>query len=289
MFVDKKIAFIGPGVMAEAMIAGLIRKGVAGAENMAAGGPSAERLEHLRERYHIAVSADNTACASPADVVVLAVKPQRLERVMAGLKGKIKPGALVLSIIAGASIEKISAGLGHNIVVRSMPNTPAQIGEGITVWTAAPQVSQEQLDMSRQMLKALGEEIFVEEENYLDMATALSGTGRRMCSCSWRRWSMPGYTLASHGALPSSLWRRRCAARWISTARTRSTCTWRACATRSPHREAPRRRRCTTWKKPASARRSHVRFGRHTSAPGSWAKGGRAMHPRLEDKARVKA
>ena len=177
MFADKKIAFIGPGVMAEAMIAGLIRKGVAGAENMAAAGPSAERLEHLRERYHIAVSADNAACANPADVVVLAVKPQRLERVMAGLKGRIKPGALVLSIIAGASIEKISVGLGHNIVVRSMPNTPAQIGEGITVWTAAPQVSQEQLEMSRQILKALGEEIFVEEENYLDMATALSGTG----------------------------------------------------------------------------------------------------------------
>ena len=177
MFEDKNIAFIGPGVMAEAMIAGLIRKGVAGAENIAAAGPSAERLEHLSERYHIAASVDNAACASPADVVVLAVKPQRLERVMAGLKGKIKPGALVLSIIAGASIEKISAGLGHNIVVRSMPNTPAQIGEGITVWTAAPQVSQEQLEMSRQILKALGEEILVEEENYLDMATALSGTG----------------------------------------------------------------------------------------------------------------
>ena len=83
----------------------------------------------------------------------------------------------MLSIVAGASIEKISRGLDHRMVVRSMPNTPAQIGEGITVWTAASEVSDEQMEMARQILGALGEEVFVEEENYLDMATALSGTG----------------------------------------------------------------------------------------------------------------
>jgi pyrroline-5-carboxylate reductase len=83
----------------------------------------------------------------------------------------------VLSIVAGAPISKISAGLGHELVVRSMPNTPAQIGEGITVWTAAPGVSERQRDAARQILGALGEEIYVEDETYLDMATALSGTG----------------------------------------------------------------------------------------------------------------
>jgi pyrroline-5-carboxylate reductase len=93
------------------------------------------------------------------------------------LRGAIKPTALVLSIIAGATIDKISHGLGHNLVVRSMPNTPAQIGEGITVWTASRQVRDDQREMARQILQALGEEIFVEEENYMDMATALSGTG----------------------------------------------------------------------------------------------------------------
>jgi pyrroline-5-carboxylate reductase len=94
-----------------------------------------------------------------------------------GLRGAIKPSALVLSIVAGASIEKIGDGLGHKRIVRSMPNTPAQIGEGITVWTAAPEVSEDQHEMARQILAALGDEIFVEEEYYLDMATALSGTG----------------------------------------------------------------------------------------------------------------
>jgi pyrroline-5-carboxylate reductase len=177
LFKDRKIAFIGPGVMAEAMIAGLIRQGVAQAEAMVAAGPGHERLEELQGKYGLAIAKDNTAAAREADVVVLSVKPQRLDRVLAGLRGSVRPSALVLSIVAGASLEKISLGLKHRVVVRSMPNTPAQIGEGITVWTAAPEVSPEQREMARQILGALGQEIFVEEENYLDMATALSGTG----------------------------------------------------------------------------------------------------------------
>ncbi len=177
MFENRKIAFIGPGVMAEAIIGGLIRKNVAKPEALIAAGPGVERLEHLASKFGVLTSSDNAQAASQADVVALTVKPQRLDKVMAGLRGAIRPDALVLSIIAGASMEKISHGLGHNLVVRSMPNTPAQIGEGITVWTATPGVSPEQIEMARQILGALGEEIFVEEENYLDMATALSGTG----------------------------------------------------------------------------------------------------------------
>ncbi len=177
MFQGKIITFIGPGAMAEAMIAGLIRQNVAGPESLTASGPTQERLEHLQAHYGIKTTTDNTGAATNADVVVLSVKPQRLERVLAGLKGSLLPTSLVLSIVAGASIEKISQGLSHQRVVRSMPNTPAQIGEGITVWTASLEVSDEQRQMTRQILGALGQEIFVEEENYLDMATALSGTG----------------------------------------------------------------------------------------------------------------
>ncbi len=177
MFDSRKIAFIGPGVMAEAMIAGLIRQEVAQPGSLAAAGPRLERMEQLKAGYGIAVYTDNAEAACDADVVVLSVKPQRLERVLEGLEGKLKPSALILSIVAGASIDKIIAGLNHNLVVRSMPNTPAQIGEGITVWTEAEGVSPEQHEMARRILGALGVEIFVEEENYLDMATALSGTG----------------------------------------------------------------------------------------------------------------
>jgi pyrroline-5-carboxylate reductase len=109
--------------------------------------------------------------------VVLSIKPQTLGKVLNNLRGHVQSHALVLSIVAGAPILKIASGLEHTAVVRSMPNTPAQIGEGITVWTAAPAVTGEQRDMAREILKALGEEVFVEEETYLDMATALSGTG----------------------------------------------------------------------------------------------------------------
>jgi pyrroline-5-carboxylate reductase len=172
----KKIAFIGPGVMAEAMIAGLLRKQLAKPENIIAAGPREERGAELAKKYGIKATTDNSAAVSHADVVVLSVKPQRLTEVMKGLKG-IRADALVLSIIAGANIKKISTGLKHKAIVRSMPNTPGQIGEGITVWTASKEVSDEQADMARKLLGALGEEVFVEDESYLDMATALSGSG----------------------------------------------------------------------------------------------------------------
>lgn len=173
---DKKIVFIGPGVMAEAMIAGLVRQKLANPENLLASGPREERGQELQKKYGIQATIDNAMAASDADVVVLSVKPQRLTSVMNGLH-KIRKDALVVSIVAGASIQKISKGLKHEAVVRSMPNTPGQIGEGITVWTASKGTSEEQQAMASQILGALGEEVFVEDEGYLDMATALSGTG----------------------------------------------------------------------------------------------------------------
>jgi pyrroline-5-carboxylate reductase len=173
---DKRIAFIGPGVMAEAMIAGLLRQKLAKPANLWATGPRAERGQELAGKYGVQVGTDNAAAVANADVIVLSVKPQRLSAVMKGLT-HISPRALVVSIVAGASIKKIAAGLKHQAIVRSMPNTPGQIGQGITVWTASPEVSDEQRQMAEQILGALGEQVFVEDESYLDMATALSGTG----------------------------------------------------------------------------------------------------------------
>jgi pyrroline-5-carboxylate reductase len=173
---DKKITFIGPGVMAEAMIAGLIRQKLASPGNLLASGPREERGLELQKKYSIPTTTDNAAAASEADVVVLSVKPQRLTDVMTGLF-KIRKDALVLSIVAGASTQKIGKTLKHEAVVRSMPNTPGQIGEGVTVWAASKGTSDEQRETARQILGALGEEVFVEDEGYLDMATALSGTG----------------------------------------------------------------------------------------------------------------
>jgi pyrroline-5-carboxylate reductase len=163
--------------MAEAMIAGLIRKKVTVAEAIVVAGPSDHRCRELADRHGVGWSLDNSAAVEDADVVVLTVKPQRLDHVLKDLTGRLKPSALVLSIVAGATIEKIANGLGHHLIVRSMPNTPAQIGEGITVWTAAPAVSDQQKGDAREFLNAFGDEVFVDEERFLDMATALSGTG----------------------------------------------------------------------------------------------------------------
>jgi pyrroline-5-carboxylate reductase len=177
MFEQRKIAFIGSGVMGEAMIAGILKKGMAPLQSLIAAEPRVEQIEKLRARYGLEMTTENAEATEKADVIVLSVKPQSLNKVFSSIKGHIQPHALILSIVAGAPISKISGGLAHAAVVRSMPNTPAQIGEGITVWTAAPAVTEEQQRMAQRILQALGEEIFVEEETYLDMATALSGTG----------------------------------------------------------------------------------------------------------------
>ena len=177
MLKDLIITFIGPGVMAEAMLSGIIKNQLTAPANILTSGPIEDRNKQLKEKYGIRTYSDNNKAASLADVVILSVKPQRLEKVLEGLQGSVKKEALVLSIIAGASIAKISRILKHEKVVRSMPNTPAQIGEGITVWCCSPKVDGTQKNIAQSILSAFGQEIFVEEEEYLDKATALSGTG----------------------------------------------------------------------------------------------------------------
>ncbi|NPV84631.1 MAG: pyrroline-5-carboxylate reductase [Anaerolineae bacterium] len=175
---NQVISIIGAGVMGEAMIGGLLRSRIAAAENILVSDPRLERGDELLERYGVHLVADNLSIAQKATgAVVLAVKPQQLRKVMAGLKGKIPENVPVLSIVAGASTDLICRGLEHTSVVRAMPNTPARIGEGVTVWYASPDVSSEQVGLVTQILRALGSEVQVDEERYLDMATALSGTG----------------------------------------------------------------------------------------------------------------
>ena len=177
MFADKKIAFIGPGMMAEAMIGGLVRKKVAPPENLLVSGPRQDRVDQLQQSYGCVPFTQNGEAVRQADVVVLAIKPQRMGAVLEELKGFVPQQALVLSIVAGAPVERISSFLDHDIVVRAMPNTPAQIGAGISVWTAAESVSSDQKELAREILSAFGQEVYVAEEDFLDKATALSGTG----------------------------------------------------------------------------------------------------------------
>lgn len=171
------VAFVGGGTMAEALMARLLAGERFGAEQVRVGEPLAARRDVLQQQYGVVTYTDNREAVRSASLVVLAIKPQVLDEVLAGLRGAIAEGALVLSIVAGVTVERIVAALGVEAVVRAMPNTPGQVGEGATVWTATPSASDAQRGLAREVLGALGLEIEVAQERYLDMATALSGSG----------------------------------------------------------------------------------------------------------------
>ncbi len=174
---DLTIAFIGSGTMGEAIIHALLGAGKVAPERIVASDILVKRGEELKARHGVRVTTDNIAAASEADVVILSVKPQVLPSVMPDLCGHIQPDALVFSIVAGMPISTISTGLDHAVVVRTMPNTPAQIGEGMTVWTAAPAVTEAQRAQAQAILQTMGLEMYVAREDAMDMATAISGTG----------------------------------------------------------------------------------------------------------------
>jgi pyrroline-5-carboxylate reductase len=171
------LAFVGSGVMGEAMIKGLLNRELVAPSQITASDLHAERCETLRAMYGIHTTLHNAEAAEAADVVVLSVKPQVMEKVLPQLRGILKPDAMVISIAAGVTIDTIGTGANNHHVVRAMPNTPGQIGQGMTVWTAKSVVDDRQRHQARVMLGALGDEMYVEDERFLDMATALNGTG----------------------------------------------------------------------------------------------------------------
>ena len=173
----RTIATVGSGVMAEAIIAGLLRGRLVTPEQIVASHPRADRREALERAHGIRTVDGNGAAVAGADVVLLAIKPQMLARVGREIRGELRPGQLVISILAGATTRALTGYLGHREVVRSMPNTPAQLGRGMTVWYATPETSAEQRAAAAAMLSALGAQIEVDDEKLVAMATAVSGTG----------------------------------------------------------------------------------------------------------------
>ena len=172
-----RLAVIGTGVMGEAMMAGLVDRRLVDAARVVCSHPRAERRDALVTAHGVGVTADNAAAASTADIVLLAVKPQMLAPVLAELRGTLREDQLVVSVIAGASTHALATNLQHPAVVRTMPNTPAQIGQGVTVWFATDSVDERGRARVRAMLSALGREFEVHDERQVAMATAVSGTG----------------------------------------------------------------------------------------------------------------
>jgi pyrroline-5-carboxylate reductase len=176
-----KIAFIGGGNMGEAIVAAVLEKKLAAPDGICVSDISGSRRDYLQKQYGVAVTANNREAIDDKDIVVLAVKPQNLPDVLSDLKGNVRPVQLVLSIVAGVKTGTIVHGLEHNDVVRCMPNTPAQIGFGMSAWTATPGVTAAQKEQSKAILGAMGKEIYFDDEEYIDMATAVSGSGPAYC------------------------------------------------------------------------------------------------------------
>ncbi|MBM3157313.1 MAG: pyrroline-5-carboxylate reductase [Chloroflexi bacterium] len=172
-----KITFIGAGFMGEAIIAALLKRKSARPADIYACDIDSARLTVIGKKYKVNCGSDIGKSIRDAEVVVLSIKPQTLAAVLKDLNGKLKQGQLALSIVAGARLDTIVKGLGHEAVVRVMPNTPAQVGQGMSVWTATSSVTQAQKEMAQTILEAMGEEIYVSDEKYIDMATAISGSG----------------------------------------------------------------------------------------------------------------
>ncbi len=172
-----RIGVVGSGSMAEAMLSGLLARGLLDPAHVVCSHPRAERRAQLEEMLGVVTTAGNGEVVAGADVVLLAVKPQVLAAVMPEMREALRPEQLVLSVIAGASTHVLCGGLEHPALVRSMPNTPATIGQGVTVWFATRSVTAEQKARTRLMLGALGREFEVQDERQVAMATAVSGSG----------------------------------------------------------------------------------------------------------------
>jgi pyrroline-5-carboxylate reductase len=177
MFEGNTVAFIGAGIMGGTMIEGMIERNLVTPQQVIAADPHEPRGRELVDKLGIRYTPHNVEAVEEADVLVLSVKPQQLEKALHEIRGRVDSVPLVLSIVAGIKIRSIAEDVHNSRIVRAMPNTPGQIGQGISVWTATYEVLDEHKHQAQAILSALGDDIYVEDERYLDMATALSGSG----------------------------------------------------------------------------------------------------------------
>jgi len=168
---------IGAGKMAEAIVGGMMKRGVQSAGKTHVFDTNAGRMKHFATTWTGMYKHNSVAAAvDGADVVLLAVKPQHMSVVLDEMRDVVPPSAMVISIAAGCQISMFTEKLPTQSIVRSMPNTPAMIGQGMTVWTSVG-CSDEQIAAAKSLLQCCGDEVYVQEEHYLDMATAIVGSG----------------------------------------------------------------------------------------------------------------
>jgi len=177
MALGKKIAFLGTGNMAEALVKGLLRSGVASKEEIVCAEPRAARRDEIAARYGVKVTADNRAATEEATIILLSVKPQTMDALLEEIAPAIDHRKLVVSIAAGIPISGIARKLGGGVrIVRTMPNTPALVGAGATALARGAHATDEDLEEAKRLFEAVGI-AHVVEEHHLDAVTGLSGSG----------------------------------------------------------------------------------------------------------------
>jgi pyrroline-5-carboxylate reductase len=172
-----KLGLIGCGFMGEAMLSATIARKVFAPGDVYVAELNEERCSLVTNKYAVKTTHDVSEVVAASDLVVFAVKPQEFDAAAHHLHGKFKREQTIMSIMAGVPIDRIARSLGHASIARVMPNTPAAIGEGMSVWIAAPEVDDAARGQIGAVLGAMGREIYVDDEKYLDMATALSASG----------------------------------------------------------------------------------------------------------------
>ncbi len=173
----KKLAVIGGGMMGSAIVSGIIARSVADAENIYISDPDTEKLKALCGRLGTNAAASNAEAADGADAILIAVKPQFLDDAVSSFKDRIGPETLVMTIVAGVPVSYYLDSLESRRIIRIMPNTPAQVGEGVCAWYAAAGVVPEQKELCERILSALGVQFEVKRESDLNLVTAVSGSG----------------------------------------------------------------------------------------------------------------
>lgn len=171
-----KLALIGCGFMGEALLKAALSGDVVAPEDIVVAEVSDDRRAYIANAHPVFTTADPVEAAGRGDIVLFATKPQEFERAAAALKPAFT-GKTAVSIMAGVKVNTVARALGTEAVARIMPNTPAAVGEGASIWTATSAITPEVRASIEALLSAAGTSMYVEDEKYLDMATALIGSG----------------------------------------------------------------------------------------------------------------
>jgi pyrroline-5-carboxylate reductase len=172
-----KILIIGGGNMGLTFARSFLATHIVVAENMYILEKSIEKAEELKKQQIGTIYGEPSNYIKEADLIILAVKPQDIRELFTRIRPFVDEQQVILSIMAGIKMESISEGLGTKKIVRAMPNLPAQIGVGMTVYTSSAEVTRIELVTVQNLLNATGKAVYVEEEGMIDAATAISGSG----------------------------------------------------------------------------------------------------------------